>query len=447
MKVHLIAIGGSVMHNVAMDLKDMGHDVSGSDDEIYEPSKSRLFEAGLLPKSVGWDPKRITDDIDLIILGKHAREGNPELQKAIELKIPIKSFPEFISEASKATKRICISGSHGKTTTTSMVMHALKYYSYDFDYLVGANLEGFDKMVKVSNADILVIEGDEYPSSCLDNKAKMLHYNPTVAVITGVAWDHVNIYKTYDDYLEIFDSFLTDLAPDASCFFYQDDESLLELILHGNYNCKLRSYLPFPTTEAGASTYKDQIYDISVFGVHNLANMKAAALACESIGIPIVDFLKAIKSFKGASKRLELIKDSTEIIIYKDFAHAPSKCKASCEAIKSKFPNRKRIGLLELHTFSSLTPSFIKEYKNTMDALDEAYVFFDPHAVRMKQMDALDPIFVHDAFNHSNLKVIQSASDLKFVLESLNHRDNSCFLLMSSGNVGGLNVSDILDIQ
>jgi len=443
MRYHLIAIGGSVMHNVAIDLKDLGHIVTGSDDEIYEPSLSKLKAHQLLPDKMGWDVSNISSSIDTIILGKHARKDNPELLRALELNIPVVSFPEFIAASSNATYKVCIAGSHGKTTTTSMIMHVLKYHGVEFDYLVGANLSGFEKMVKMSNADVLVVEGDEYPSSCLDNRAKMLHYQPNISVITGLAWDHVNIYTRYEDYKEVFHQFLLQMKIGDHVFFDQNDEALLAMMINNDYECTRQSYLPFEINKKGNIIRSGKEYPIKIFGTHNLSNLKSAFFVCQKLGINEAIFFEAISSFTGAAKRLELIIEDDNLVVYKDFAHAPSKCKATSDAIREKYPNRKIKGILELHTFSSLSQNFIEHYRDSMNSLDEAVVFYDPEALKMKKMPNLDPRLIKMAFNHPKLRVLNDKNALSQSLtESMGNID--VLLLMSSGNLGGIDVKTLL---
>jgi len=428
------------MHNLAIDLQDLGHDVTGSDDEIYEPSLSKLSKYGLLPKEMGWNDRRISSDIDVIILGKHAKKDNPELIKALELGIPIKSFPEFISELSKARTTIAITGSHGKTTTTAMAMFVMKAAGLDFDYLVGAQITGFEKMVRMSGADILIVEGDEYPSSCLDNRAKMLHYKADLSVVTGIAWDHVNIYKTYAAYKAIFDRYLKNRHSTDLIFFDQSDKELLDLMLDHPYDCKRIGYQPFEINKQGAIIWEDQVYPIKVFGAHNLKNMNVARLVCNEIGISTTTFLDHIKDFTGAAKRLETIYEQAEFVIYKDFAHAPSKAKATADAVRSKHSKAKIVAVLELHTFSSLTKSFIEHYHQTLDAVDEAVVFYDPHAVEMKKMPALDRDEVHAAFAHNSLEVLSDSKELSAKMKQLSASMPEVLLIMSSGNLGGIDL-------
>lgn len=445
MKYHLIAIGGSVMHNVALDLHDMGHEVTGSDDEIYEPSRSRLAVKGLLPET-GWDENRVDASIDAIILGKHAKIENPELKKAQALDIPIYSFPEYVSKSSKATKRVAIAGSHGKTSTTAMIMHVLKSVNKDFDYLVGANLEGFEKMVKLSDADILIVEADEYPSSCIDLRAKMLHYSPTISVITGLAWDHVNIYKTYDSYKETFLQFLRKMEKGSICFFDQSDEVLLDMMLTEKFEAERDSYVPFPTNKKGHLQYEGNEYPIKIFGRHNLLNLNAAFKVCLQLDVKPIEFLESIQSFKGASKRLEVISENENQIIYKDFAHAPSKAKATMEAVRSKYPNKRIRAILELHTFSSLTASFIKEYNGSLAGADSAAVYFDPHAVKMKGMAGLDKNKVLASFGHDHMVVLDNKSDVEAFLSAFLVEKEDILLIMSSGNLGGIDLDNLLEL-
>ena len=443
MRYHLIAIGGSVMHNLAINLQSMGHKVSGSDDEIYEPSKSRLSLHGLLPSEMGWHSNKIENDIDTVILGKHARSDNPELQRAIKLGLQIMSFPEFVNEVSKASTRIVVAGSHGKTSTTSMIMHVMKVLEYDFDYLVGAQLSGFDTMVRLSGADILVVEGDEYPSSCLDDSAKMLHYNATCGIITGVAWDHVNIYKTYEDYLQIFRLFLDQMPENSPIYFDMTDSQLLHMATTESFQCKRVGYQAMEDIKSNKVTYNNENYSLRIFGNHNYKNLQAAYHACEHIGISKEDFLSAITTFSGASKRLERIKEA-DPITYKDFAHAPSKVKATTEAVRSQYPKSKIAGVLELHTFSSLQHSFIHNYSGSADGVDYLVVFYDPAAIAQKRLPQLDKKDLSKAINHKHMLVCDSPEDLEMALGNLLRDAYDVLLVMSSGNLGGINLKEML---
>lgn len=442
-KYHLIAIGGSVMHNLALDLFDMGHKVTGSDDEIYEPSRSRLKEKGLLPDAMGWDPDRVENGLDAIILGKHAREDNPELKKALDLGLPVYSFPEFIARFSKAKKRVCIAGSHGKTSTTGMIMHVLRKLDFDFDYLVGAQLKGFDKMVRISGAELLVTEGDEYPSSALDTRAKMLHYKADIAVITGVAWDHVNIYKTYDAYLDAFRQFLQSMPADGVCFFDQSDAVLNQMMLTESFPPERISYRAFTLNRSGKVLYKDRIYPVRIFGRHNMLNMSAAFKVCSELGIPSASFFESMADFTGASKRLELLHESDALLVYRDFAHAPSKCLATVQAVRERYPDRNIKAVLELHTYSSLDIRFIGQYKGSMDAADKAYVFYDSHALAIKKMPALDANGVFEAFGNTGLSVVTDSSRLEEILNESKTDGTQILLIMSSGALGSIQLGQL----
>lgn len=431
------------MHNLALDLHHLGHRVTGSDDEIYEPSKSRLAEKGLLPESFAWDPKCITDDIDAIILGKHARIDNPELKRAQELGLEIYSFPEFIAKHSRAKTTVCIAGSHGKTSTTAMIMHVLKQQNMDFDYLVGAQLEGFDKMVRMSGAPILVTEGDEYPSSALDNRAKMIHYKADIAVITGLAWDHVNIYKSYESYKDAFRSFLDSMSKEAVCYYDCSDADLNSMMINESFPPERISYKEFNLNKKGSVEFEGELYPVKIFGRHNMLNLSAAFQVCQQLGIGKKLFFDSISSFKGASKRLELI--SEDPLVYRDFAHAPSKCKATVEAVKNRYPSKKLKAVLELHTFSSLDKSFLKQYAGSMDKADESCVYFDKHALSMKKMPDLDPEYVYSAFSKEELTVVTGRKELEKFIGKIKTDGTEVLLVMSSGVLGGLQLSELFD--
>lgn len=444
MRVHFIAIGGSAMHNLAIALHKKGFNVTGSDDEIFEPSKSRIASYGLLPDKFGWDKNRITQDIDAIILGMHARKDNPELLKAQELGLKVFSYPEYIYEQSKAKKRVVIGGSHGKTSITSMVLHVLDYCKIDFDYMVGAQLAGFETMVKITDAKIIVLEGDEYLSSPIDLRPKFHLYHPHVALISGIAWDHINVFPTFENYIEQFSKFiqliekdgvlvyckadaevnkvaLTTSNPDIDRIGYQTPENIIEngitsVIIHGNK-------IP-----------------LEIFGDHNLQNMEGARLVCNQLKINDNKFFEAIQSFKGAAKRLELIAKNNTTAIYKDFAHSPSKLKATTAAVKKQYPTRKLIACMELHTFSSLNKAFLQEYHNSMETADEAYVYFSTHTLEHKKLAALTPEEVKQAFGSANVTVYTNSSELFDMLKAKNW-GNSVLLLMSSGNFDGINLN------
>ena len=444
MKIHLIAIGGAVMHNLALALKQNGHEVTGSDDEIYEPARSRLAAAHLLPNTEGWSVDRITPDLDVVILGMHARKDNPEVAKAQELGLKIQSFPEFIYHHASDKKRVVIAGSHGKTTTTSMIMHVLKYAGKKFDYLVGALLEGFDTMVGLSDAPVIVIEGDEYFASAIDLVPKILYYKPHVAVITGVSWDHMNVFPTYESYLEPFKKFIETIDTEGVLFYYEKDKELSKLI--GAENSKSIPYSPFNSEIKRGKTVlitedKQQI-PLEVFGEHNLSNLKAAYLVCKELEVTDEMFFEAIQTFKGAAKRLQTLAQGRTSMAYQDFAHAPSKVKATIQAVRGQFPKRRLVACLELHTFSSLSKAFLPQYRSTMNQADEAIVFYNEHTLAMKNLPPLKMGEVKACFGHSNLRVFTSNERLK---EHLLEQDfkNQNLLFMSSGTFIGLDLKTL----
>jgi len=442
MKIHLIAIGGAVMHNLALDLQKY-HIVTGSDDEIYNPSRSRLETAGILPKSMGWFPSKITNELDIVILGMHAKIDNPELLKAQELGLTVYSYPEFIHFHSRDKRRVVVAGSHGKTTTTSMIMHVLYKLNRDFDYLVGAQIEGFERMVRLSEAPIIIIEGDEYLSSPLDRTPKMLHYDPDLSIITGIAWDHINVFPTFDNYVSQFSLFLKGLQANAKLYYFEKDDHLNKIIKNHDFKCKTQSY-NILENQNSIVTYKGKDYKMSVFGDHNFQNMKAAAHICNDLGVTTKEFLESMSDFKGAGKRLQLIKEGKDAIAYLDFAHAPSKVKATTLATKSKYKNRSLYAFLELHTFSSLDPTFIPHYAGALAGADKAFVFYDPHTIKMKNMKALDGNEVAKAFDHPSLQIVNSKEEILASLDIL-PSENSVFLFMSSGKFGGLDLNLEMD--
>lgn len=446
MRIHLIAIGGSVMHNLAIALHKKGHQVSGSDDEVFEPAKSNLGKYGLLPEELGWFPEKITKELEVVILGMHAKPDNPELLQAQKLGVQIYSYPEFIYEQSKDKKRVVIGGSHGKTTITSMIMHVLKELKKDFDYLVGAKIDGFDTMVKVTNeAPIIILEGDEYLASPIDRRPKFHLYHPDISVLSGIAWDHINVFPTYENYLEQFEKFIEMITEDGTLIYCQEDSELVKLVEASKNKIKKISYtFPEYIIKNGDTWYKSngKQYPLSVFGKHNLLNMQAAKLACGDLGINEEDFLRSITTFKGASKRLELIFKNKKNVFYKDFAHSPSKVEATIKALKEQFPERKLIAFLELHTYSSLNETFLKEYKNTMNLADDALVYYDSHALQIKQLPDIDKEYVKNSFNHQNIRIFTTSKEITTYLENQNW-DNTNLLMMSSGNFGGIDLVEL----
>jgi UDP-N-acetylmuramate: L-alanyl-gamma-D-glutamyl-meso-diaminopimelate ligase len=442
MKIHLIATGGAAMHNLALALHQNGHQITGSDDEIYNPAKERLAAAGILPLEMGWFPNKITADLDFIILGMHARKDNPELLKAQEMGLKIYSYPEFIYQHAKDKKRVVIAGSHGKTTTTSMIMHVLAYFKKDFDYLVGAQLEGFNRMVKLSDAPVMIIEGDEYLSSPIDLVPKIHHYKPDIAIITGIAWDHMNVFPTYQNYVEQFDIFIKTIKhPNGQLFYFKNDTDLS--VISEKAACEKQAYEAFNHLVKNNKTYliteNSEEIPLSVFGEHNLANMKAAYLACMEIGISSAEFYEAIQSFKGAAKRLQTLCETSNSIAYLDFAHAPSKVKATTAAVKSQYKDRKLIACLELHTYSSLNKSFLPQYQGTMDEADVAVVFFNEHTLAMKKMPPLSIEEVKSFFGNPELLVFTDNALFTDFLKMQNF-SNQNLLLMTSGTFMGLDL-------
>lgn len=443
MKVHFIAVGGSAMHNMAIALHKKGFSVSGSDDEIFEPSKSRLAKHGLLPTKEGWNPELISAELDAIILGMHAKKDNPELLKAQELGLKIYSYPEYVYEQAKDKKRVVIGGSHGKTSITSMILHVLQHQNMAFDYLVGAQLEGFETMVSFTDAPIMVIEGDEYLSSPIDRRPKFLWYKPHIAVLSGVAWDHINVFPTFENYVEQFELFSKTIEPEGLLtYFYGDEE--LKKIADSTSGIRLKPYTtPTHRIENGITSVGTNFgwLPIKVFGEHNLQNMMAALNVCIELGIEEQDFYQAIQSFSGAAKRLEEIARSEKTVVYKDFAHSPSKLKATTAAVKKQYADKKVIACMELHTFSSLNKTFLKEYSGCMSATDEAIVFFNPKTIQHKGLETISKQDVEDAFLPSKVTVYDDAQLVTSYLKSQN-LDNSVVLLMTSGNFDGLNLNE-----
>ncbi len=442
MKIHLISIGGAVMHNLALELNRLGHKVTGSDDEVFEPSKSRLAKAGLLSSEIGWNADRVTKDIDRVILGMHARVDNPELLKAQELGLKIQSFPEFVYEQSADKTRVVVAGSHGKTSTTAMIMHVLRHQKIDFDYLVGSQLEGFELMVKLSDAPLIILEGDEYLSSPIDRRSKFMWYKPDIAIITGVAWDHINVFPTFEGYCQQFKKFAETIKKDGSLIYYDQDTILKDIANHIS-GVKLRPYKSLEYTQIDGEiqvTSDHHTYTMNVFGKHNLENMHSAVMACEDLGISRKDSLEAMQSFTGTAKRLEKMYDANGVLVYRDFAHSPSKVKATVDAVKNTFEDKKVVAVLELHTFSSLNKDFLPLYKDTMNSADVAYVHFNTHVFEMKKMEVLSTTVVGDAFGNvnveTNLDTLWNA--LKSEIEK-----NTVFLMMSSGNFGGKSLEEL----
>lgn len=446
MRTHFIAIGGAAMHNLALALHNKGYQVTGSDDAIFEPSKSRLEKKGLLPTEMGWFPEKITTDIEAIILGMHAKADNPELLKAQELGLKIYSYPEFLYEQSKTKTRVVIGGSHGKTTITSMILHVMHYHNIEVDYMVGAQLEGFDTMVHLTHEnDFIVLEGDEYLSSPIDRRPKFHLYQPNIALLSGIAWDHINVFPTFENYVEQFEIFVNQITKGGILVYNEEDETVKKVAEEStNAIRKIPYQTPSYSVENGVTlldTPEGQM-PIEVFGAHNLNNLAGAKWICQNMGVDEADFYEAIASFKGASKRLEKIAEGKGKVAYKDFAHSPSKVSATTKAVKNQYPNRKLIACLELHTYSSLNAEFLKEYQGALDAADVAVVFYSPDAVKIKQLEEVTYEQIAQSFQRDDLIIFTNPADFKNFLFSQN-LDNSALLLMSSGNYGGLNFDEV----
>ena len=446
MKVHFIAIGGSAMHNLAISLKIKGYEVSGSDDEIFDPAASRLKKYGIFPDHTGWDARCITPDLDAVILGMHAREDNPELAEAKRLGLKIYSYPEFIYEQSKNKLRIVVGGSHGKTTITSMILHVMNCCGRDCDYMIGAQLQGFEVMTRLSEkAPCIVIEGDEYLTSTLDRRPKFHVYRPNIGIISGIAWDHVNVFPTFENYVEQFRIFASMIPEDGALIYCGEDENCCRVAETPlAVKRKIAYRLPDFRVENGEYRllWQGKEYPLQVFGRHNLLNIFAAYHACAAVGVTDAEFFEAITSFQGASNRLECLYKDADKALYRDFAHSPSKLKATVAALKEKDPSRRLVACMELHTFSSLTESFLAQYAHTMDAADEALVYFNPHAIALKKLPPITEAMVKEAFRRPDLNVFCDSKALFDLLKSQEWKDKN-LLMMSSGNYDGMDVKKI----
>jgi UDP-N-acetylmuramate: L-alanyl-gamma-D-glutamyl-meso-diaminopimelate ligase len=442
--IHFIAIGGAVMHQLALALQRQGNKVTGSDDEINDPAKSNLAAKGILPDQFGWFPEKILNNRpDAIVLGMHAKADNPELKAAQELGIPIYSFPQYIYEVSKDKKRIVIAGSHGKTTITSMVMHILKHRGIDFDYLVGAKVAGFDQSVKLSDAPIIILEGDEYPASVVEKRPKIFFYHPHITVISGIAWDHINVFPTYENYLSQFEQYLNGVEAGVPVFYNNEEEEVRKLITSSTSHLKTTPYnMPAFHYEDGTAVIDTEngAVPVAVFGRHNLLNMQAAIAVCMELGVSKADCYKAIASFAGAARRLEKLFEKENVVAYRDFAHAPSKLKATLDAVREAYPEHKLIACFELHTYSSLSKSFLKEYAHSMDAADDAIVYFSHHALQLKGLPSLQADTVKSYFLRDDVVVIDEKEKLEKKVNSLlqDRTKPICLLLMSSGTFDGI---------
>jgi len=446
MRTHFIAIGGAAMHNLALALHNKGYQVTGSDDAIFEPSKSRLEKKGLLPVELGWFPDKITTYIEAVILGMHAKADNPELVKATALGLKIYSYPEFLYEQSKNKTRVVIGGSHGKTTITSMILHVMHYHNIEVDYMVGAQLEGFDTMVHLTeDNDFIVLEGDEYLSSPIDRRPKFHLYRPNIALLSGIAWDHINVFPTFENYVEQFEIFVNQITKGGILVYNEEDETVKKVVEETTNTIRKIAYqTPSYTVEDGTTLLDtpEGPMPIEVFGAHNLNNLAGAKWICQNMGVDEADFYEAIASFRGASKRLEKIAEGKGKVAYKDFAHSPSKVSATTKAVKAQYPNRKLVACLELHTYSSLNAEFLKEYEGALDAADVAVVFYSPDAVKIKQLEEVTYDQIAQSFKRDDLIIYTNSQEFKDFLFSYD-LTNSALLLMSSGNYGGLNFDEV----
>lgn len=446
MRVHFISIGGSAMHNLALALKEKNYQITGSDDEIFEPSKSRLANAGLLPEEMGWFPEKITKDLDAVILGMHARADNPELLKAKELGLAIYSYPEYLYEQSKNKTRLVVGGSHGKTSITAMILHVLQAAKMNIDYMVGAQLSGFTTMVKLSeSAKVMVLEGDEYLSSPIDRRPKFHLYKGNIAILSGIAWDHINVFPTFENYLEQFKIFIDTLEPNASLIYCENDAELKKLVeAHERKDITKIPYRSHQHINKNGQTFLQSLGEeipLLIFGEHNMQNLQAALEACFCVGLTKNEFYKAIQSFKGAAKRLELIAMKDTSRVFKDFAHSPSKLKATLDAVKHQFGEQPLVACMELHTFSSLNKTFLQEYKGSMDMADDAIVYYNPHTIEHKRLESISLEEVKQAFGRKDLLIFNSSDALKEHLEGIDWKHKN-LLLMSSGNYDGIDVDN-----
>lgn len=442
-QVHFIAIGGSAMHNLAIALHQQGFDVTGSDDEIFEPSRSRLERLGLMPDNLGWDPFRIHSGLSAVILGMHARLDNPELKRAQELGIPVFSYPSYFYERTKDKTRVVIGGSHGKTTITSMIVHVLRKVGVDFDYLVGAQLEGFDCMVKLSDkSKVAIIEGDEYLASALEPVPKFHLYKPDIALISGIAWDHINVFKTFDSYVDQFRLFITAIEPGGKLVYCKEDAEVKAISEDKSVIAQRVGYgIPKHRIDNGATILETSAGDVplQVFGKHNLQNLEGARHVCHMLGIGDAEFNAAIASFTGAAKRLERIGGNEQRMVFKDFAHSPSKLKATVQAVREQFPGRQLIACMELHTYSSLSENFLDQYAGCMDEADRAIVFYDPHAVQLKRLPPIPPERIQRAFARPDVQVMNDPIAVIGAVRA-DRKEEAVLLMMSSGNFGGLDL-------
>lgn len=443
MKFHFIAVGGSIMHQLALQLASQGHEVSGSDDTIFDPALTNLKQAGIAPEQFGWYPDKLDDSLDMVVLGKHAHADNAELAKAKELGLKVVTFPELIYNDSKDKTRIVVGGSHGKTTTTSMIIHTILKNGLDCDYMVGAKIEGIKGSVKLSNdAPYIVIEGDEYPTSAEDPRPKLVHYKPTIAILTGVAWDHMNVFPTLDIYRKVFADYIFSLDTETDLIYFAGDEELSALVKE-HAKCRCHPYHEINSVSENDDWYlvddQGQRYPTTIYGKHNMQNLAAAQKVWELMGKKSEDYFKAASTFKGAAKRLEYLADTDAYTVIKDYAHSPSKVKAAVAAVRDRYPDRKFVAICELHTYSSLNKDFIPQYKDSLNPADAAAVHYDPQAMRIKRMPDLPADLVKNAFGDNDLVISNDSETLQSFLDT-QPKSNVVILMMSSGNYGGLDL-------
>lgn len=449
MHIHFIAIGGSVMHNLALALAVGGHRVTGSDDEIHEPSKSRLAQAGILPEQIGWFPDKIQDGIDAVILGMHARTDNPELKRAQELGLTIYSYPDFIYAHSRSKQRIVIAGSHGKTTITSMIMHVLRGLGIEFDYVVGAQLAGFDRMVRLSEtAPVIIIEGDEYMASPLDKRPKFLLYQPHVVVISGIAWDHINVFPTFEEYLDAFRQLLLAM-PKAGMVIYNSEDALVSELVWRHTDEELHYRFAYETPTYRVHDHRTEIKldslrgTLPIYGKHNMANAAAAHQVAKLLAVDTGSFLKQMESFTGAGLRLQKVFESAQLTIVRDFAHAPSKVAATVQAVAEFYKDYNIVACLELHTYSSLNKAFLSQYRDTLKKVANKIVLISAHTLEIKRMEPVSVDEIHHAFHDNAIAYVTTQAGLVSAIQQKLHTGKNLVLLMSSGALDGLQVAEL----
>jgi len=450
--IHFIAIGGAIMHQLALALKKQGNIVTGSDDEINDPAKSNLAAAGILPEVFGWFPEKIHSGLDAIVLGMHAKGNNPELLRAQELNIPIYSFPQYIYEVSRQKQRIVVAGSHGKTTITSMIMHILKDQGQQFDFMVGARVAGFEQSVQLTDAPAIILEGDEYPASVIEKRPKIFFYHPQISVLSGIAWDHINVFPTYENYCSQFEQYLSGMDAGSRLFYNAEDPEVVRIVKQSAGHLDAVPYrMPEFHYEDGQAVLDTSFgsFSANVFGRHNLLNMEAAVSVAAAMGVDRENAYRAIAGFNGAARRLEKLFANDRIVAYRDFAHAPSKLKATLDAVREAYPDRELIACFELHTYSSLNEAFLSQYAHSMDSCDKAFVYFSHHALSLKGLPELAKETVHSHFRRSDLEVLDKKDDLeRSVAAALTGAERPvCLLLMSSGTFDGIDWNSLSSHQ